>query len=561
MRIRHLRLHHLVILTLLLAMLTSIYAAASPELQLTLGFDEQIMRHRFAPFRIQVTGLAESIEGKLVVTQTRGVPGTRQAPISHTIETGVLSNGIYDATLPLAEPLNPITVELISHDGTILAAHQHSARLGIREWPFPVIVGDPLQVDRTEAIVDVSELPTDWWAYDSVESVWLLSPIVTAPVLETLGEWVVSGGSLVLFTGAEFPRMDSPVFRKLLPLTTPVLNDQDDGSYRLEGVLRDQASASIFRDDDPILIQMPLGAGTISLVTLRVDDLTVEEFDQLVEQIDVSIRMPSIEQLTLATLRQTSVPRPPFWITGVLVVLILVILFLFTDTPHRLRNNRTFVALGIAILFLAVSSGLYANRNNAFILLYQANTSIRVLSSFGLDIDLWTLYATQVTDIALDHAEGSYPLPSVLPTTTSVNFAEANSPDRTTLSLQRNERRDLTFFDQGRLDVTLEMTPDSAEITNRTDSDLGGAYILFGNETYAIANLEIGVHTYALESSHLPGETSALLLALQNWYPLRDGSSAWLLLIDQDEEKTLEDEGMHKKVRHVAVSLIEGGTR
>lgn len=559
MRIWQTRFHSALVSTLLVVVIASTCAVASPEIQLTLGFDDQVMRNRFAPFRIQVSGLPEPIEGSLVVTQTRGIPGARQAPISHTIERGVLSNGTYEASLPLAEPLNPITIELINREGTVLTAYQHSARLGIREWPFPVIVGDPLLVDRTEAIVDTSELPSDWWAYDAVDSVWLLTPIVEAPILETLGEWVVSGGSLVLFTGAEFPRMDSPIFRKLLPISTPILTEQSEGIYALEGTLKPQATVELARGDLPLVVKMPLGAGSISLVSLRLDDLSEEEFEQLIDDIDSASRMPNIEQLTLATLRLTSVPRPPYWITGVLIVLTLVVLFMFTDTPHRLRSTKVFAALGAIILALAVSSGLYANRNNTFVLLYQANTSIRVLSSFGLHIDLWTLYATQIADVILEHPEASYPLPSTLPTTTNVDFAEVNVADSTTFSLQRNERRDLTFFDRGRLDVTMRLTLDGAEIVNRTDTELITAYILLGDETYVIPVVEIGTRTYPLISGHLPGETSALLRALQNWFPLRTGGSSWLLLMEEDDERTLDDEGMHKKVRQVAVSLVEGG--
>ena len=147
----------------------------------------------------------------------------------------------------------------------------------------------------------------------------------------------------------------------------------------------------------------------------------------------------------------------------------------------------------------------------------------------------------------------------MLPTTTSVDFSETNDVDSTTFSLQRNERRDLTTFDRSRLDVTMRLTPNGAEIVNRTDAELEAAYILLGDETYVIPVIEIGTHTYPLVNGYLRGETSALLRALQNWFPLRHGGSSWLLLIEEDDERTLDDEGIHKKVRRVAVSLVEGG--
>lgn len=541
-------------------LLFSMLALCSPEVSLTLGFDGQVMRHRFAPLLINLSGLSEPMEGTLVVRQTKGVPGSTQAPISHTIAEGVLSNGDYEVTLPIVEPLNPITVELVDSEGSIVAGYAYSARLGIREWPFPLVVGPSVHVDRTEAIVAASELPTDWWAYDAVDSVWLSEPVVSAPILETLGEWVVSGGSLVLFTGSEFPRMDSPVFRKLLPLSTPVLTATPEGPYILQGNLRSHSIPDLQRDGVPILITMPLGAGTISLVTFRPEDLSEDEYARVLEEVKSATRMPSIEQLTLATLRSTSVPRPPYWITAALIALILTGLLLFSETSRHLRSNRTLAGLVIVILSATVSSGLYANRHNAFILLYQANTSIRVLSTFGLDVDLWTLYATQFTEVNLEHPRTSFPIPAQLPTTYGVDFSESADAQYSKFTLKRNERRDLTLLERGRLDVTMRLVADGVEIINRTDSELHAAYVLLSDETYLIPTVRLGTDTYSLVPSFIPGDAMPLMRKLESWYPLRDGVSAWLLLIEQDDQRVFEAEGMYKKVRRMAVTLIEGGS-
>lgn len=556
MRIQKTR-FRLSLITLIFILLTPCLTAASPEIDLSFGFDGQIMRHRFAPFYVQVSGLSDPIDGELIVKQVRGIPGASQAPIIHIIAQGTITNGSYEATLPISEPLNPISVELVDRNGAILAAHLANPRLGTREWAFPVIVGNPLYVDRTEAIIDSSELPLDWWAYDAAESVWLLTPIVSSPILETLGEWVVSGGSLVLFTGAEFPRMDSPVFRRLLPVSAPTLGQMPDGTYVLEGILKSATSGILTRNDKPLLLQMPLGAGTVSLVTVRLDDLAEGDFQLILQEIPPANRMPSIEQITVSTLRSTRVPRPPYWITPVLIVVILTALLLFSGTAHHLRPRTTLVLLVVTLVSMTVWSGLYANRNNTFITFYHINTSLNVLSSFGVHIDLRTLYSTQRADIQLEHPEASYPLPSALPMALGVDFAEESETKNSAFSLQRNERRDLTLFSRGRLDLVMSLTPSGIEVTNRTESDIHEAYVLVGEETYHIPVLQTGTNAYPPASSVLSGERSTMVRALQSWLPLREGG-AWLLLIDQDDEITFEDEGIHQKVRHVAVSLIEG---
>ena len=547
----------LLLVSLIFVLLTSCITAASPAIDFSFGFDDQIMRHRFAPFHVQISGLSEPIDGKLIVRQTKGIPGAKQAPIVHVIAQGNITNGGYEATLPISEPLNPITVELVDRNGDILASHQKNPRLGTREWPFPVIVGTPLYVDRTEAIVDSSELPLAWWAYDSVTSVWLLAPIISSPKLEALGEWVVSGGSLVLFTGAEFPKMDSPVFRRLLPLSAPTLDQLPDGTYILDGIPKDATSIRLTHHGNSLLLQMPLGAGTISLVTLRFDDLTEEEFEQISQEIPSANRMPSIEQITDSTLRSTGVPRPPFWITPVLILLILAGLWLYSATSHRLQSGVGLVVLVVMIASMTIWSGFYANSNNTHITLYHVNTSINILSSFGLRIDLRTLYSTQPADILVEHAEASYPLPSALPTAFSVDFTEENELKTSSFSLQRNERRDLAFNNQGRLDLTMTQTPSGIEVTNRTGTDILGAYVLIDDETYHVPVLHMGTNTYPLASAYLHGEASTMVRTLQNWLPLREGG-AWLLLIDHDDETMFEDEGFHQKVRRIAVSFIEG---
>lgn len=103
----------------------------------------------------------------------------------------------------------------------------------------------------------------------------------------------------------------------------------------------------------------------------------------------------------------------------------------------------------------------------------------------------------------------------------------------------------------------MSLTPSGIEVTNRTESDIHEAYVLVGEETYHIPVLQTGTNAYPPASSVLSGERSTMVRALQSWLPLREGG-AWLLLIDQDDEITFEDEGIHQKVRHVAVSLIEG---
>lgn len=544
------------------------FALAAPTIDFSCGFDGQTMRHRFMPLRITVSGLVHPIEGSIVVHQTRRSAADTAFPIAYTVHSGMIENRVYRVTIPNTEPLNPVSVELLDHQRDVLAFGDVMLRLGTCEWPFPLFVTDHVLVDRTEPVVDPSELPTDWWAYDAVSSVWLMTPVVSVPVLEALGEWVVSGGSLILFTGTDFPRMDSPTFRKLLPVTTPYLAATADGDYMLAGKLRDRATSRLIRDDMPLLIVMPLGAGSISLITTRFEELTSEEADYIMAETKPAVRMPSIEQVVHEALRNTPVPRPPFLIAPILVGVTLAGVVVFSESRYhlkRLNRLRTFMGMfaGLCLLVLAISvwAGLFAGRYDDPIDVYQTDTTIRVQSSFGLEIALRTLFAERRVDVHVEHPAASFPLPPAVPSIRGVDFSEESTHLQSYFALQEYERRDLTVFDQGRIDIAMRLTPSGAEIVNQTDGDLLEGYILLGDTTYYIPVIRKGAATYALTESYLPEEKSALPTALSNWFPLRRGTVPWLLLIHQKDERIyaeFKDDGIYKQVRKVTLTIIEG---
>lgn len=542
-------------------------ATATPAIDVSCGFDDQIMRHRFMPVHVSVSGLVAPIEGKIVARQIREAAGGLQFPILHTVYEGTIENRTYRVTLPNLEPLNPLTVEVVDREGEVIVMSENTLRFGVQQWPFRIVINDQTPAGISDPVAAPSELPIDWWAYDAVSQVWLMVPIVSSPTLEALGEWVVSGGSLVLFTGAAFPRMDSPTFRKLLPLSSPLLSASSDGVYMLQGDLKDRASSRLTRKGTPLCIEMPLGAGTIALVTTRYEDLTPQEIEQIERETRTAVRMPDIERILQNIIHSTPVPRPPYWIAGLLAAATLAGSLLFSEARHfleRVNRLRTFAglfaALCLMVLMATAWAGVYAGRHNNRIDIYQTNTAIRVQSSFGLDIMLCTLFAEQGAVVRVDHPVTSYPLPPAMASVRDVDLSEESDNFHSLLALQRNERRDLAYFAQGRLSVAMSLTGDGVQIVNRTERELLDAYILFGDMTFCIPVIKEGTATYALTEGYLPEERSALSTALLKWFPMRNGTVPWLLLTHPNEETIAEfdNDGFTKQVRQVAITIIEG---
>ena len=541
---------------LFLVSLIALAATASPQIGVRVGFDGQVMRYHYAPLRVEVTGLAEPVQGRIVVKQIRGVPGTQQHDVSHVLADGAIEDGTVMATVPVIEPLNPITVELQSRDGAVLAASAESLRLGIRDWVFPVIVGDPLQLEATEAVIDSSELPSDWWAFDTAKNVWLAEPITSATALESLGEWVVSGGSLVLFSGAEFPKMDSPVLRRLLPIDSPRLDQLADGTYILAGGLKDGAEATMLRDGRPLLLQASLGAGSVALVTLRVDDITEAELDRVRNQIAAVRRVPTVDRVTSETLRSTAVPRPSYFVTPVLCVALLGVLGVLARARQRQRSAAVPTFLMGLVLALSLWSGWYASAHKTFLSVYEARTNIEVLSSFGATIEWHTLYSTTPVEIDIEHQMAAYPLPCALPTTRDVSFETHSELEKSTYQLQRDERRDVLVNSRPRVDVHVVPTSTGVEVENLTGSAITPAYVFVGDAVYEIPEIRVGTAVYPLIPSRVPQRLSGILRILRDWLPIREGG-LWVFTV-WDEEETFIEEDSARKARQVTMRFVEG---
>ena len=541
---------------LLLVCLIAGTAIASPQVDVRIGFDGQVMRYHYAPLRVEVTGLTEPVQGRIVVNQIRGVPGARQHKVSHVVADGTIENGTVAATVPIVGPLNPVTVELQDRSGEVLAGREESLRLGIRDWAFPIIVGDPLRLELTEAVIDSSELPSDWWAFDPANSVWLVEPITSATGLDVLGEWVVSGGSLVLFSGAEFPKMDSPGLRQLLPIDSPQLDQLADGTYILGGGLKDGAEVAMLRDGRPLLLQMSLGAGSVALVTVRAGDITEVELDLIRSQIAPVRRVPTIDRVTSETLRSTVVPRPSYFVTPLLCIALLSVLGVFARAGQRRRNAVVLTFLMGFIVALSLWSGWYAFAHKTFLSVYEARTNIEVLSSFGTAVEWHTLYSTMPIEIDIEHQPAAFPLPSALPTTRDVSFETHSELKKSMYELQRDERRDVLVNSRVRVDVWVTATPTGVEIENITGSEISPAYVFVGDDVYEIPEVQVGTAVYPLIPSRAIQRLGGTLRVLQDWLPIKAGG-LWLFTVS-DEEETFIDEDSARKARQVTMRFVEG---
>ncbi|MEI6171321.1 MAG: hypothetical protein WCQ45_02410, partial [bacterium] len=335
--------------------------SAQPVVSAEFGFDHQLVRYRFAPIQVTLSGLEDPITGHLIVQQFVGSDPSTPVSVEQEIVSGRIQNGVYRGTLPAYDPILPIIVQLIDEQGNLIASVSESVRQSARGLPFAVVAGTPYHVDDTDAIVDPSELPADWWAYDPVSVLWLTSPLTTRAVWVGLGAWVSAGGSLVLFSGSDFYQWDSPLARELLPFTDPSLRDGADSASVLVGRPRAGAQVLLTKQDQPFLVRIPYGAGVVSLVTERFRDLDEMDLRRIEPRIPMSRRLLSADALSEDLLNETPVLRPMYAFAPLVVVAVLAALL--AARRRSVRHAGSAVVLFLAsIAVVAVSSGLYLNR-------------------------------------------------------------------------------------------------------------------------------------------------------------------------------------------------------
>jgi len=87
------------------------------------------MASRYAPIRIDLSGVDTPIDGILRVTQRIGAIDQNPDVVTVDLVHGTLDNGTYAGTIPIFDPLNPIDVAVLSSDGRLIVEQSTNVRL------------------------------------------------------------------------------------------------------------------------------------------------------------------------------------------------------------------------------------------------------------------------------------------------------------------------------------------------------------------------------------------------------------------------------------------------
>ncbi len=539
--------------------------SAQVELTAQLGFENRVTSEHYAPIRVEIHGLSETRTARLTVVQPIGNAWRGKASAEQDLGYAVGSDGVYSNAVPVYDPVNPVTIELRADDGTLLADTRLDLRATLRTTPFLVLDKQIPRFDEDAALIDVLTLPRRWWAFDCARSVWLASPLTT-DAWTSISQWVVAGGSLVLLTGTDFYRMDSPELRWLLPISDPHLVTGDVGTPHIEGILGDATVELVSDEGYPLLIQAPRGAGDVSLITVAARSLDADRLRAIADRISPS------GLISVADATSQLLGEQPISTLSALDVIFLTVLMAAITTSSALIGRRNW-KLGWSVLVggciaASVSFGYMSNPVNVRSDLIVTNTALSIDISVPLTIVSSSMYAQTSATVPMPHETGMIPEES-LPRTLNdgVSYDFQTFPAYTDVDVQPGETRSWRGYGADSPLMDVEAFSDSSiRIRQFYPFDFEDAWVIIDGMAYPIPTIVQGVQEYSfdpqsavrvgvLAGSGSSGDTRAATLVIRDLresLPLQEG--VWLIAVS--DRSHVEHAELTQKVRDLTVVVV-----
>jgi len=542
---------------------------ATPALDASIGFSSSVVAREYAPAYVTLTGLPAGFNGTVRVIQHIGTLSEDPDVVINDIASGELENGQLVGTIPVYDPLNPVAVQLLNAAGETVAQEELNLRLFTRTTSFPLVVGETISLGGSEVRVDATHLPLDWWAYEAIASIWISGATLGSEGWETIARWVYVGGSVVVFTGSDYFRVDSSILQEMFPTGLAVLRTLDDGTERLDIGAPGAAVSEISAQDGTVLAyQRAYGAGTVTLVPVRASDMSEEAIRELGEDV------PSTRVLSLTSYGTTyhgsiRVPRPPYLVAPIMALALIgcAALLRYASNERGAKPHQGMVmAVGITIGVLvgaSVFAGLYTNREKQLIELYQLDIVVNLQQVHGISIGYSAFFAFASTlDVEVEREGLSAPAHSLLKTVAGAEFSSLASSQLYEFSLQASEFREVRVYGAPRQLITFDVNDAETlvSVSNYTSVPITTALLVVDGMMYRLPNIVEGDQTIALPEAQAVQliwsvkEYGSLLQEVTREYGVQE-SGSWLILVS-DDTRFAPGTFVPRKVRHLELYVV-----
>lgn len=546
---------------------------AQVELSLQIGFEGKVTPGRYAPIQIEVLNYRDFGSARLRIIQAVGNEWRGEATIQQELGYAIQSDGLYEAVIPTYDPVNLIVVELVSSTNTVLASVETDLRGTMRPAPYPVLDKTIPRFDDRAAVIDTASLPTQWWAFDSAESLWVASPL-PSETWTAISQWVLAGGSLVLLTGTDFYRMDSPILREMLPLSNPVLAESNLGTIYLSGTLREATVGMVSDEGFPLLIQSPYGAGHVALITVQAQSMAVEILEGMGKEVTPS-KLISLRDPTEFILGDQKIVT----LNSLLVLAMIVILGVGVCACALIGRRKPklgWAILLVGVMGISVSSGFLSNPVKLVIDMYAVTTHFYADTSFSLYAVFSSLYSRTNDPFVQPHREGIIPVQWLPRTLKGKNSYDSSTfPGLTEKRMLSGEIQHWHGYGGSSSMFDVRLLSDSLiRISNQFGLDFTAGWVLIDGVVHSIGDIHRGIDDYRFDlepvvrlaafvssayADEIPIPALVLIRELRQSFPLEKG--IWLLAF-ADDEKIVSGE-ITQKVRDITLVAVqgEGGAR
>ncbi|MDD5219637.1 MAG: hypothetical protein PHV11_03620 [Candidatus Bipolaricaulis sp.] len=474
-------------------------------LDVAIGLGGRVVPALPAPLRVVCNGLSEEAV-RLRVVQNTGGTWLAGATISYEVPVAPSDAEECEEVFMIHDVALPLRVLLLTADGRVLARREVDLRSAKEDGPFPVGVGGfATRLPEPFALLSPAELPRAWSAYSAAESVWIghTRSGLDADRWDALARWVLSGGSLVVFTGGDFFLLDAPRLRELLPIVDPILTTRNERRF-LTGDLRGGAAVLASKEGIPWIVSAPYGVGTVTLVST---DASTLEGDDLSE---IRSCVPRARAVSLLGITSDLLDLQPVRRPNALAALALVGLSILALRALAARRGRWRSAAVIGVFgLLTVGSYLYA-APRALSDAYQTNVRWVVGGSLAASVTCSASVSAARESVAVRvRADGS-PFEVLQPGNDRGSYTVSATEGSAWIALAPGERRllavqrDEPSFAQAALTRQGELL-----VTSRLPRSVDHALLLLDGEVFALPSLEPGETAWRL-GDPLPWGSRAL---------------------------------------------------
>jgi hypothetical protein len=554
--------------------LISSTCVAQTKLSVDLGFEGRLTPGHYAPILVKIHDYQAAGVGRLRITQLAGNEWRGEATLQQELHHIIQSSGRYEAVIPIYDPVNPIIIELLSTTGDVMATTTVDPRETMRPAPYPVLDKQLPRFDDRAAVVEPSSLPTQWWGFDSAESLWVASPL-PGETWTAISQWVLAGGSLVVLTGTNFYRMDSPTLRQLLPISNPDVTTTVEGTPYLSGTHANATIDMISDEGFPLLLHGRYGAGQVAVVSVDAQSVSVEDLRMIATHITPAQLLTLEDPTELILEAQTVSALDPLFV--LLMIVVLGALVCICAVVGR-RNPRAgwSILFGCAVL-LTVSSGFVSFPMTRTIDVYIATTRLYVQTSVASLSVFSSLFSQNSDPFVQVHGEEILPLqdlPRTLKGANSFDFYTLSEKTKQRLLVGEMRRWHAYSTAPSLFDFEL-LSHEAVRINNYHTADFDTALILIDGIVHPIANVRRGNHEYALDPttanrlgsflSTATGYTQSgsptvqLVRAIKDALPL--STDTWLIAVDTEVQLPTTETPQKVRVITVVIAQEEEGYR